>query len=79
MQSEMNANNSLFPAVFDWGNSAVHIAQAANCGSNIVAIGNGTNAVPGGNGDCSSFGVRSVAVNFGLMVGAALVGCAMVL
>ncbi|KAK4447298.1 putative secreted aspartic proteinase protein [Podospora aff. communis PSN243] len=57
-------------AVFDWGNGNLHIAQADNCGTNIVAIGNGTDAVPGGNGECS-FGVKSV-VNYGLMFGAAL-------
>ncbi|KAK0610880.1 aspartic peptidase domain-containing protein [Immersiella caudata] len=57
-------------AVFDWGNGNLHIAQAANCGTNIVAIGTGADAVPGGNGECS-FGVRS-AVNYGLMLGAVL-------
>ncbi|KND92583.1 putative 4-coumarate--CoA ligase 1 [Tolypocladium ophioglossoides CBS 100239] len=39
--------------VFDWDNEAVHIAQAANCGSNdIVAVGSGANAVPQVSGNC---------------------------
>ncbi|POR39692.1 Putative 4-coumarate--CoA ligase 1 [Tolypocladium paradoxum] len=39
--------------VFDWDNEAVHIAQAANCGSSdIVAVGSGTGAVPQVSGNC---------------------------
>jgi len=64
------SNYLIKTAVFDWANANLHIAQAANCGTNIVAIGSGADSVPGGNGECS-FGVKSV-VNFGLMVGAAL-------
>lgn len=39
-------------AVFDWGNENLHIAQAADCGSNIVAVGKGEGAVPSGDGEC---------------------------
>lgn len=38
--------------VFDWDNEEVHIAPAANCGSEIVAIGEGKDAVPGVEGKC---------------------------
>ena len=38
--------------VFDQDNKNVHIAQAANCGSEIVAIGTGANAVPSAAGLC---------------------------
>lgn len=43
-------------AVFDWDNQQVHIAQADDCGTNIVAIGSGTGSVPTGSGckDASS-------------------------
>lgn len=58
-------------AVFDWGNGNLHIAQAANCGTNIVAIGSGTDSVPAGNGECS-FAIKSVTRSFWLMVGASL-------
>ncbi|KAK0723341.1 aspartic peptidase domain-containing protein [Lasiosphaeria miniovina] len=58
-------------AVFDWGNSNLHIAQAADCGTNIVAIGNGTNSVPSGNSDCTSPAARFVA-KFGLALGVAV-------
>lgn len=37
-------------AVFDWDNQQVHLAQADDCGSNIVAIGSGTGSVPTGSG-----------------------------
>ncbi|KAK3322664.1 aspartic peptidase domain-containing protein [Apodospora peruviana] len=57
-------------AVFDWGNGNLHIAQAADCGSNIVAIGTGVDAVPSGDGECSL--AANSAVNFGLAIGAAL-------
>ncbi|KAJ3537249.1 hypothetical protein NM208_g6391 [Fusarium decemcellulare] len=40
--------------VFDWDNKNVHIAQAANCGSDIVDITSGPNAVPSVSGKCSS-------------------------
>ncbi|KAG5982615.1 hypothetical protein E4U43_006415 [Claviceps pusilla] len=39
--------------VFDWDNQEVHLAQAANCGSNdIVAVSSGKNAVPSATGNC---------------------------
>lgn len=38
--------------VFDWDNEEVHIAQAANCGTDIVAIGDGSDAVPDVEGKC---------------------------
>ncbi|KAK4210786.1 aspartic peptidase domain-containing protein [Rhypophila decipiens] len=39
--------------VYDQDNRELHIAQAANCGTNIVSIGSGTDAVPSGlTGDC---------------------------
>jgi len=41
-------------AVFDWANENLHIAQAADCGSNIVAIGEGKDAVPTGDGECTT-------------------------
>ena len=64
-------------AIFDWNTSSVHIAQAADCGSNIVGIGAGSSGTDA-TGECS-FGVRSVAVNTGLLLGAALVGSVMLL
>ncbi|KAK4156565.1 putative aspartic-type endopeptidase opsB [Chaetomidium leptoderma] len=39
--------------VFDQDNRNLHIAQAANCGTNLVAIGSGTNAVPSSTGRCT--------------------------
>lgn len=33
-------------AVFDWDNEEIHLAQAANCGSDIVPITTGLGAVP---------------------------------
>lgn len=38
--------------VFDWDNEEVHIAPAANCGSELVAIGKGEGAVPSVEGKC---------------------------
>ncbi|CZS91727.1 uncharacterized protein RAG0_02250 [Rhynchosporium agropyri] len=40
--------------VFDQDNNNLHLAQAADCGSNLVAIGRGKNAVPDVIGDCPS-------------------------
>ncbi|KAK7723877.1 hypothetical protein SLS64_000208 [Diaporthe eres] len=37
-------------AVFDWDNQQVNLAQAADCGSQVVAIGTGPGAVPTGVG-----------------------------
>lgn len=39
--------------VFDQDNREIHIAQAANCGTNLVAIGSGTAAVPSSTGKCT--------------------------
>ncbi|GAB1315529.1 hypothetical protein MFIFM68171_05739 [Madurella fahalii] len=39
--------------VFDQDNRNLHIAQAANCGTNLVAIGSGEDAVPSSTGDCT--------------------------
>ncbi|SPO00158.1 related to aspartic-type signal peptidase [Cephalotrichum gorgonifer] len=39
--------------VFDWDNEEVHVAPAANCGSEVVAIGTGSGAVPNVEGKCS--------------------------
>ncbi|PKS09200.1 hypothetical protein jhhlp_003814 [Lomentospora prolificans] len=40
--------------VFDWDNQEIHIAQASNCGSEIVAIGSGPDAVPAVSGKCTA-------------------------
>lgn len=39
--------------VFDQDNRNLHIAQAANCGENLVAIGSGKDAVPSVTGECT--------------------------
>lgn len=39
--------------VYDQDNRNLHLAQAANCGSNLVEISSGTNAVPSVTGDCT--------------------------
>lgn len=39
--------------VYDQDNRNLHIAQAANCGTNLVAIGSGPNAVPSSTGRCT--------------------------
>jgi hypothetical protein len=39
--------------VYDQDNRNLHLAQAANCGSNLVEIGSGTDAVPSVTGDCT--------------------------
>ena len=41
-------------AVFDQDNQEIHLAQAANCGTNLVAIGSGPNAVPSSRGLCTA-------------------------
>ncbi|CAI4210834.1 unnamed protein product [Parascedosporium putredinis] len=38
--------------VFDWDNQQVHVAQSANCGTEILAIGTGQDAVPASEGKC---------------------------
>ncbi|KAK5998859.1 Candidapepsin-1 [Cladobotryum mycophilum] len=48
--------------VFDWDNQEVHIAQAANCGSDdIVSVGKGTNAVLDVQGNCKAGGATFTA------------------
>jgi hypothetical protein len=42
--------------VFDWDNQSVHIAQAANCGDEIVAASSGPDAVPDVTGLCRADG-----------------------
>ncbi|KAK4450238.1 peptidase A1 [Podospora aff. communis PSN243] len=39
--------------VYDWDNREIHLAQSENCGTNLVAIGKGANAVPNIVGECS--------------------------
>lgn len=49
--------------VYDQDNREIHIAQSANCGTNIVAIGSGPNAVPKGlTGDCEGSSVATATV-----------------
>lgn len=40
--------------VFDQDNRNLHIAQAADCGTNLVAIGSGSDAVPSATGRCTA-------------------------
>ncbi|KAK3905148.1 putative eukaryotic aspartyl protease [Staphylotrichum tortipilum] len=40
--------------VFDQDNREIHIAQAADCGTNLVAIGSGANPVPSSTGQCTA-------------------------
>ncbi|CAH0017245.1 unnamed protein product [Clonostachys rhizophaga] len=40
--------------VYDWDNRNIHLANNEDCGSNLVAIGKGANAVPSLTGDCPS-------------------------
>lgn len=39
--------------VYDQDNGNIHLAQAANCGSNLVAVSSGADAVPSMTGDCT--------------------------
>ncbi|KAF3766172.1 acid protease [Cryphonectria parasitica EP155] len=50
-------------AVFDWDNQQVHLAQSADCGSNVVAIGSGSKAVPTAGGCKESSAARVVVVS----------------
>ncbi|KAK3331431.1 aspartic peptidase domain-containing protein [Apodospora peruviana] len=45
--------------VYDWDNRNVHLAQSAECGTNLVAIGRGANAVPNLVGECELPAVSS--------------------
>ena len=40
--------------VYDQDNQNLHLAESADCGSNLVAIGRGKDAVPAVTGDCSA-------------------------
>ncbi|ROW05734.1 hypothetical protein VMCG_05157 [Cytospora schulzeri] len=40
--------------VYDQDNRNIHLAQAANCGSNLIAISSGEDAVPSVTGDCTA-------------------------
>ncbi|KUI68353.1 Aspartic proteinase yapsin-6 [Cytospora mali] len=40
--------------VYDQDNRNLHLAQAANCGSNLIAISAGEDAVPSVSGDCTA-------------------------
>lgn len=69
-------------AVFDWDNQQVHLAQAADCGSNIVAIGSGTGAVPTASG-CKDSSESSSMMNarwsMGFMISVAVMAVGIVL
>lgn len=47
-------------ALFDWDNQQMSLAQAADCGSQMVAIGTGPGAVPTGTGCQESAALPSV-------------------
>jgi len=51
--------------VHDQDNRQLHLAQAANCGSNIVSIGTGSNAVPSVTGQCTA-APSATKVGFGI-------------
>lgn len=55
-------------AVFDWDNQQVNLAQAADCGSQVVAIGTGPGAVPTGVGCDESAALSSVRSSVGLVM-----------
>ncbi|KAB5546967.1 aspartic peptidase domain-containing protein [Coniochaeta sp. 2T2.1] len=44
--------------VYDQDNRNLHLAQAANCGSNLQAISSGVDAVPSVTGDCTPSGAQ---------------------
>lgn len=50
LEHKPNANPSL--VVYDQDNMNIWMAQATSCGTNLVAIGSGVNAVPSRTGDC---------------------------
>lgn len=59
-------------AVFDWDNQQVNLAQAADCGSQVVAIGTGPGAVPTGVGCEESAALPSVPSSTGLVMAVAM-------
>lgn len=54
--------------VFDQDNRNLHIAQAANCGTNLVAIGSGEDAVPSSTGLCTELPTATTAAGDGFDV-----------
>ncbi|KAH8657184.1 aspartic peptidase domain-containing protein [Tricladium varicosporioides] len=48
--------------VYDQDNYNIHVAQAANCGSNVIPITNGVGAVPSATGDCSMSVLKSTVI-----------------
>lgn len=66
-------------AVFDWDNQQVHLAQAADCGSKVVAIGNGKNAVPTNGGCKESLATSNVGRSINIVAAAALMSMAFLL
>lgn len=63
-------------AVFDWDNQQVHLAEAADCGSEVVAIGSGTSAVPTGGGCKESSSLPSSVRSISAVLCAALLTAA---
>ncbi|KAK5659806.1 hypothetical protein OQA88_1018 [Cercophora sp. LCS_1] len=49
--------------VFDWDNRNLHFAQAADCGTNLVAIGKGADAVPSVGAACAPVVASSTVVS----------------
>ncbi|KAJ9155711.1 hypothetical protein NKR23_g2007 [Pleurostoma richardsiae] len=47
-------------AVFDWDNQNIHLARSANCGTDIVAIGSGPDAVGSPSGNCTPSPKRKI-------------------
>lgn len=61
-------------AVFDWDNQQVHLAQAADCGSEVVALGVGSETVPIVAGCDKSAAVPSVQSSIKPVMAVALAG-----
>lgn len=59
-------------AVFDWDNQQVNLAQAADCGSQVVAISTGPGAVPTGVGCEETAALPSVRSSTGLVMAVAM-------
>ncbi|KAK2626212.1 hypothetical protein QTJ16_004474 [Diplocarpon rosae] len=50
--------------VYDQDNQNLHVANSANCGNNMVAIGKGVDAVPSLTGDCVAASATPAVSNF---------------
>lgn len=61
-------------AVFDWDNQQVHLAQAADCGSEVVAMGVGSDIVPIVAGCDESAAVPSIRSSIKPVIAVALAG-----